>query len=231
VREVRRSRRVRLGDVGATGRLRLDALARYLQDVAWDDVVDAGVTDGRWVVRRIEIEVGRLPRFGDEIELATSCTGVGSRWARRRTRVTGTRAAVESSAIWVHLDAQGRPVPLDSRFASIWGEGLPRVSARLALPGPPRGAPARHWPLRASDVDALGHVNNAIAIAAVEDELAHLVADVRVRALQAEYRGPIEPGDRVTLMRRTEPDGLGVWLVVDGECRFSAQVTVDPSIS
>ncbi len=33
--------RVRLGDVTPKGRMRLDAVARYLQDVANDDAVDA----------------------------------------------------------------------------------------------------------------------------------------------------------------------------------------------
>ncbi len=196
---------MRLGDVTASGRLRLDALARYLQDIAWDDVVDAGVTDGRWVVRRVELAVTRLPRFGDEIELATSCTGVGSRWAQRRTLVTGADAGVESSAIWVHLDARGHPAPLDPRFATIWGDGLPRVSARLALPGPPPGAPARDWPLRASDVDVLGHVNNAVAFAAVEDELARVAAGGGIRAVRAEYRGPVGYGR----YRRLRPPACG----------------------
>ena len=35
---------MRLADVTPGGRLRLDALARYLQDVAGDDVDDAGIT-------------------------------------------------------------------------------------------------------------------------------------------------------------------------------------------
>ena len=35
---------VRLGDVSPAGRLRLDAVARYLQDIATDDAVDAGST-------------------------------------------------------------------------------------------------------------------------------------------------------------------------------------------
>ena len=36
------SRRVRLGDASPRGRLRLDACARYLQDIANDDSRDAG---------------------------------------------------------------------------------------------------------------------------------------------------------------------------------------------
>ena len=40
-----------------SGRVRLDALARYLQDVAADDVDDAGV-EGAWVMRRMAFRAG-----------------------------------------------------------------------------------------------------------------------------------------------------------------------------
>ena len=46
---------MRLGDVDPSGRLRLDAIARYLQDVASDDAADAGLDTG-WVARRTLIE-------------------------------------------------------------------------------------------------------------------------------------------------------------------------------
>ena len=53
-RVFRADRRVHLGDVDASGAVRLEALARFLQDVATDDADDAdlsearGVCDSRW---------------------------------------------------------------------------------------------------------------------------------------------------------------------------------------
>src|SRR3954468_7706210 len=91
------TRLARLGDVSPAGRLRLDALARYLQDVANDDAVDAGLEGAlAWVVRRIAVEVVDAPRFGDVVELTTFCSGYGSRFAERRTSVTvDGKAAIE----------------------------------------------------------------------------------------------------------------------------------------
>ncbi|MFM9132658.1 MAG: hypothetical protein ACKORY_08070, partial [Actinomycetota bacterium] len=43
-------RRVRLGDATPKGRLRLDATARYLQDVSNDDTRDAEWSDPHWWV-------------------------------------------------------------------------------------------------------------------------------------------------------------------------------------
>ena len=79
-RLVERSRRVRLGDVSTNGQLRLDALARYLQDVAADDVNDAGLA-GAWVLRRLLVEIKARPEFAVDVDLATFCSGSGPRWA------------------------------------------------------------------------------------------------------------------------------------------------------
>src|SRR5207302_3777739 len=104
----RERRTAALGDCAPSGRMRLDALARWLQDVAYDDVVDAGVADHAvWVVRRARMRIARFPRFGERAELATFCSGVGRAWAERRTSITraGEQASdVEAVSLWVHLD-------------------------------------------------------------------------------------------------------------------------------
>ena len=50
---------VRLSDTDATGRLRLDAIARYLQDAANDDVQEMGwgAPEHLWVLRSVRIDV------------------------------------------------------------------------------------------------------------------------------------------------------------------------------
>src|SRR3954470_20577383 len=91
------ARRVRLGDASPGGRLRLDALARYLQDVSNDDTRDAGLDDDGWVVRRTALQVDRVPVIGEELALQTFCSGTGARWAERRVQVRGDRGgAVEA---------------------------------------------------------------------------------------------------------------------------------------
>ena len=52
---------VRSTDVVPSGRLRLDALARYLQTAAEDDVADAGLAEPMvWLVRRCELRIAAL---------------------------------------------------------------------------------------------------------------------------------------------------------------------------
>src|SRR4051794_27433638 len=185
---------VALGDVSPAGRARLDAIARWLQDAAWADWVDAGLDDGGvWIVRRLHLRVERFPRFNDALEVATFCSGTGRLWAERRSTVSGPDGVlIEAGAVWVHLDARGaRPRPLPAGFEAVYGAAAAarRVGARLAHPAePPAGATARPWHFRAADLDLADHVNNAVYWQAIEEELVQaepasgLVAEIEHRA-------------------------------------------------
>jgi acyl-ACP thioesterase len=225
---VTRTRRVRLGDVTASGRARIDALARYLQDVAADDVDDAGVV-GTWVVRRVALALFDLPRFGDEVDVTTFCTGFGSRWAERRTTVrVGERVALESVAIWVYVDESGRSAPLQDWFFDLYGRAAAgrKVSGRLRHPRPTGGEETRPWPVRATDFDVLNHVNNAASWQAVEEEIARLAKGRRLTRAEIEYRMPVDPGEPVELATELTEDTLTCWLLSGDEVRTSARVSL-----
>ncbi len=209
------AREVRSTDVVPAGRLRLDALARYLQEAAEDDVSDAG-WDGPyvWLVRRVALAIRGYPAHRERISLRTYCSATGPRWAERTTTVSGAdRDLIQSTAIWVAVSAaDGRPVPLGESFQRVYGpstEGR-QVSARLSLPGPPGAAAGRPWPLRAADFDTAGHVNNSVYWAAVEDELAGL--DWMPGQAELEYHRPILPGAEPELVTSREPGELRAWL-------------------
>ena len=222
-------RRVRLGDVNRANRLRLDAVARYLQDVASDDVDDIADprVDGAWVLRRTALTLGDLPRYRDDVELTTFCSGTGSRWAERRTSLSvGGTPVAEAAAIWVYVDRAGRPARLGEWFFEHYGEAATgrKVSGRLSLPPPPTGPSGRPWPIRASDFDLLRHVNNAAYWYAVEDEIARLVPGRVPESAVLEHRAAIEPDDLVELRSTVDGDTLTVWLTTGGEARSAALV-------
>jgi acyl-ACP thioesterase len=228
-------RRIHLGDVDEQGRLRLDALAGLLQDVATDDADDAGLNrlEGVWVLRRADLQLIDRPRFHDDVELATFCSGTGPRWAERRTRLTGRDGVVaEAAAVWVFVDREGgRPLALGEEFHARFGESAAgrRVSGRLRNPSPMPGSSTRPWALRASDFDVLGHVNNVRAMEAVQDTIALLLPGCEPARAAVEYRGALRRGETVELVSDVSDRGRGchelsVWLVVDGDVRMSAVV-------
>ncbi|HET7567751.1 MAG TPA: acyl-ACP thioesterase domain-containing protein [Gaiellaceae bacterium] len=196
-------RRIRLADVDREGRLRLDAVARFLQDAAIDDVQETGwgLPEHVWFVRRIRIDV-LAPFLADtEVELTTWCSGVAAIGAGRRWSLRGDAGGrVEVDSVWIHLDAGGRPARIEGFGVYEEAAGGRRVSTKLELPDPPADAPRRPWALRATDVDRNGHVNNAIHWQAVEELLPELGVDPR-RPLRAEldYRDPVDAGEPLEL--------------------------------
>jgi acyl-ACP thioesterase len=193
-----------LADVAPSGRARLDAIARWLQDAALADVVDSGLDGGGvWVLRRLRLAVARFPRFGDALEVRTFCSGTGALVAERRsTLVDAAGAAVEALALWVHLDPGGaRPRPLPEGFEAVYGAAAAgrRVRARLRHPGePPPDAPRRPWRFRAADLDIARHVNNAVYWQVLEEELVAAEPDGGLDA-EIEHRAAGDIGDAVVV--------------------------------
>ncbi len=222
-------RRVRWGDTDEQRRLRLDATARYLQDVANDDTRDGGHDPfAPWVVRRTAITIVEPVVLGELVSVTTFSGGLGPRWGERRTSIVGADGGrVEAASLWVFVDAvSGRPAKLTEAFHATYDEaaGGRSVSARLRHRAPPAGISGRPWPLRSTDMDGLGHVNNAAAWAAVEDELSRR-GIIAVHA-EIEYPNAIAPDDEVELMADQDADGvLSLWLTAGGTVRVSAQVT------
>jgi acyl-ACP thioesterase len=133
--------------------------------------------------------------------------------------VIGDRGGhVEAEMIWIHLGKDMQPQRLGDRFLSIYGasaEGR-RASTRLQLPGPDASADATPWALRSTDVDRLGHVNNAAYWIPVEE---HLELTAPHRAV-LEYRRPLDLGDAVELRWNDH----ALWFLVAGDVRAAASI-------
>lgn len=199
--------RAGLGDCAPSGRARLDALARWMQDVAYADVEDAGVADHAvWVVRRTRIKVDAFPRFGERLTLRTFCSGTGRAWAERRTTIEvdgRPEPAVETVGLWVHLDPiSWHPTGFSDRELEVYGAtaGDRRISHRLRHPAPPPDADAREWTFRTTETDVADHVNNAAYWHPLEHEL--LTAEEPEPSaidVELEFKTPAQPGPKRVL--------------------------------
>ena len=222
-------RAVRLADADPYGRLRLDAIARFLQDAAIEDVDETGwgTPHHLWFVRSMRVDV-LAPFVQDRhVDLVTWCSGLAALAAGRRWSVTGDAGGrVEVDSVWIHLDADARPARIEDFGVYAEATGGRPVSTRLTLADPgDAGAPGATvpWPLRATDVDRHGHVNNAVHWQAVEHVLGGGGPDLR-RPLRVrlDYRDPIDLGEDVVLAVAREDERTTIALRAGGRAKAIA---------
>jgi acyl-ACP thioesterase len=219
------SRTPGFADCAPSGRVRLDALACWLQDVAYADVEDAGLAQAAvWVVRRTRMRVGRFPRFGERVELTTFCSGLGRMWAERRTDLViggDSEPVVEAVSLWVHLDRESwRPVVLSEAEIATYGGAAPerRVSARLRHPPPPEHNGGVKWTFRLTECDIADHINNAAYWGPLEEELL-AGPDPESIDVEVEYRSPSQAGTK-----RIVSDGNLRWIVGHEQVHASLRI-------
>ena len=193
-----------------------------------DDVAETGwgAPEHLWVMRHVRIEVATPPAEDDCVELITWCSGTAAVAAGRRMSILGDRGGrVEVDSVWIHLGADARPARIEgfSQYGAAAGDRV--VSTRLELPFPASDANHVAWPLRMTDVDVLGHVNNAAYWHAVEERL--LARDVSLRRpmrARLDHRHAIDLGDDVRLVEILDGTKLGLAFNVADVARAVAWV-------
>jgi len=229
-------RTVRTGDVDNNQRLRLDGIARYLQDIGTDNLaaVDAIGTDPLWIVRRTVIDVHRPARYPQHLRLRRWCDALSTRWANVRVRMDeiepdGEGALIDTAGFWIDISpTSGAPTrisdPLFEHMARYAHDTRLRWRAWLSpdAGGTDHAAP---FPLRVTDIDPFDHVNNATYWHGVEEHLAERsdLQDGPYRAV-VEHLRPVVAGDELIIRTRHEDDALSLWFTVGDEVRAVARV-------
>jgi acyl-ACP thioesterase len=223
------SYKIRLSDADASGRLRLDAVARFLQDAATDDVGETGwgAPEHLWVLRSVRIDVLE-PFLGDQVVgIVTWGSSFSALAAGRRWSLSGDAGgSIEVDSTWIHLGPDARPARIGAGFDDYAEAAQGRVASTKLTLAPPAGDGDRHvWPLRSTDVDRMGHVNNAAYWAAVEQRLHEVELDVRGRlCARLDYRHPIDLGEKVELAESVHKARYGVAFVVGDAVKAVARV-------
>jgi acyl-ACP thioesterase len=207
-----------IADALESNRVRLDAIARWLQDVAYADLLDSGFEEtGFWIVRRMRLRVEAFPSFGEQVVLRTFCSGIGRFSAQRRTSLRGETAIADAVATWVWIDENGRPARFPGHFVDLYGEsaaGRP-APVRLHHPEPPQACERIPWTFRAADIDVAGHVNNSHYWEPLEERFAG--SDPERVDIEIEHRDAALPGDAFVL---SEADRL--WIVGEGDSVYAS---------
>ncbi|MFT4125026.1 MAG: thioesterase [Gordonia sp. (in: high G+C Gram-positive bacteria)] len=243
--------RVRTGDVDQQMRVRLDAVARYLQDMANDniDATDLGITDPFWIVRRTIIDVLAPISWPGSVVGQRWCGALSTRWTNMRVTLTSEHETnrfnpaqrapglIETEGFWINVNDSGMPSRISDRMLEFLTEQTDehRLRWRSMNPETPPAdvdLPDREHVLRTTDFDPFKHLNNAAYLEAVEDELdAHPDLVAGPHRLVIEYLRPITPGTPIWLRRVRESDRLLVWMLIPAAQTGDRQVAASVSVT
>ncbi|MFT4201046.1 acyl-[acyl-carrier-protein] thioesterase [Gordonia sp. (in: high G+C Gram-positive bacteria)] len=242
--------RIRTGDVDQDMRVRLDSAARYLQDIANDniDATDLTQSDPFWIVRRTIVDVIRPFSWPGTVTAERWCGAASTRWTNMRVTMTAEHETnlfnpderepglIETEGFWINVNDQGMPSRISDEalelLSSMTDEHRLRWKAMNPEKAPESGsAPDREHVLRATDFDPFKHLNNAAYLEVLEDELLdHPELVAGPHRMIIEYMRPIQPGAKLTIRRLLDEDSLTLWMLMDddGEQKVAATMSVGP---
>lgn len=161
------------------GKLRMNSLADFFQEVAWRhaDSADFGrnllENNLSWVLARFDIKGENLPSWGEAIRVHTAGRGVDKLFAFREFLITNPKGEPLATAMssWVLLNTQTKKLhrpdevlPAELFVPNLkpdWQPDRIRVSGKLLI--------EEELKVRFSDLDLNNHVNNTTYIRWVED--------------------------------------------------------------
>ena len=198
---------------------------------------DLHVHHTAWVLSRLHFHFEKLPRWRDDVRLYTWHKGADGLFYLRDfflEDADGNRLVTGTSS-WVVIDERTRRLvrPEELQHLLDTGETFDdAIAARAPKVAMPRGAepePAGSHTVVYSDVDIIGHTNNARYMVWAMDCIDYETASARrVRDVYINFNKETVPGTTVQLYRlQTEEDGAPVCYVegrVDGKSAFCVKM-------
>ncbi|WP_280299179.1 acyl-[acyl-carrier-protein] thioesterase [Nocardia abscessus] len=237
--------RIRTDDVDQHMRVRLDAIARYLQDIA-ADMIEASPffgTDPFWILRRTIIDVITPISWPGDVEVQRWCSATSSRWVNMRQTVRSTHETspfnpddrppglIETESFCIKVDPAGHLSRISDRAQAELSRYVDDTRLRwqpLNTDAPPDSdiTSDRHFPVRSSDIDPFHHVNNAVYWQIIEDQLDDN-QDLLTHPHRAviEFLRPIPPGAQPRIRANRNADRLAVWILLNNDT-LAATATV-----
>ncbi|MGE4440776.1 MAG: acyl-[acyl-carrier-protein] thioesterase [Desulfomicrobium sp.] len=203
------TRKIQLYHTDAKGRVTPSALCRFAQESAGGHAERLGVGMERlaeqniaWVLREQAVRVERYPVLGERLRISTWPTRAERILCHRDYRIhdEADRLVARGTSVWFGLDlATRRPRKAES-FFHLPTELMPKPVFEQTLPPletPQDDCQSDVRTVRASDLDALGHMNNLRYLDWIADHLSLFGVAVPPCCLRIRHAQEVRAGDRV----------------------------------
>jgi YbgC/YbaW family acyl-CoA thioester hydrolase len=221
-RQFRHTYTVRYDEADSYGSLTPTAFLRYMQDIAALDTEDAHMNDdGYWIIKRTIVSFRQPVTLLTRLEITTYGMGFTRITAQRGydARIVGSEdkdPIISARTIWVYVDARGRPARIPARTTEVWfpdGSISPQPDTPW-LPFPQDPPEQIVYPVRFSDIDSIGHMNNAAYVETLDNaawetyrKLDITQENTTINALEyeIEYKGSARLGDQIEIQTWFDP--------------------------
>lgn len=155
-------------DIDEHQQLRLDGVARYIQEVGAEHLADAQLAEvhPHWIVLRTVIDVINPIELPSDITFHRWCAALSTRWCSMRVQLQGSAGGrIETEGFWICVNKDTlTPSRLTDDCIARFGSTTEnhRLKWRPWLTGPNIDGTETPFPLRRTDIDPFEHVNNTI---------------------------------------------------------------------
>ncbi|WP_310767191.1 acyl-[acyl-carrier-protein] thioesterase [Mycobacterium sp. Z3061] len=223
--------RLATSDIDEHRRLRLDGVARYIQEAGALHLADAGLAEvhPHWIVLRTVIDVLEPIEIPSEITLRRWCAGLSSRWCDMRVQLEGDQGGrIETQGFWICMNKDTlTPSRLTDDCVERFGSTTDnhRLKWRPWIAEHVQAGADTPFPLRRTDIDLFEHVNNTIYWHGVHEVLTEFpeLENNPYRAV-LEYRSPIKYGEALTIRSERSGDAVRMDFTVGEDVRAAALV-------
>lgn len=183
-----------------------------------------------WVLSRMHIHFEKLPHWRQNVQLYTWHKGANGLFYLRDFQLLGPegKPAVTATSSWVVIDEQTRRLVRPEDLSQLLDvdlkvdDAIAEPAPKLALPKDKEAQLAGEHTVSYSDVDLIGHANNACYMVWAMDCLPQEVTlQAQVKDAYINFNKETTPGTQVQLFRLQE--SASVWYVegrVEGKAHF-----------
>lgn len=206
--------RVTSFDVDTFNRLRLSSLMKYQQEIGGMHLFEFGTTSERmakeqnlaFIFTKMNIAIHQLPKAQDKVIMRTWCSGLkGVRFTRNyllfdENRKLLTEAKVEVTTLDLKTRKIVRPNEINGFSDFLYNDELENMAdapTKLTVPDKLEAVYTR--PVRFSDIDYNGHVNNTVYADMSLDCLDPKVLNTPIKGFQINFISEVMPNETVSV--------------------------------
>jgi len=211
--------RIRSYEMDARGRVSIQSICNYLQEMAALHAAELGVSvidllekNMTWVLSRLHVKIERYPSWGDLLTIDTWPSGAEGLYAIRDFTISDSNANVigQATSSWMIIDLiKKKPIEMPDFIYD-----LRMMDKRRAIEDPFNRLPKvsnidfeKQFNVRRSDLDINQHVNNVNYIEwAVESVPKEIYDKKSLTELEINFRAESRYGDRVIAQSQVQDD-------------------------